>query len=138
MNTRLTQTKLSFDQSSDQPAVMDSSASKRLLYDLYTAFVYDSSSTELGQFSVSGGSWLRAVAINRQGTRAYSVQADNTLHTYDLSAAPVNNTYPEIGGGAPQTLPASAANVPVRLIVTPDGETLFLAGDTGIEVIDAP
>ncbi len=137
-NTQLAPTRLRFNQRSDEPALTDSSASKRLLYDLSTASVYDSNYALLGRFSAAGGNSLRAVAMNRQGTRAYTMNSDNTLHAYDLAAAPVNNNYPEIGLGSPQTVPASGTNVPVRLIVTPDGGTLFLAGDTGIAVIPAP
>jgi hypothetical protein len=143
--TLMTQSRISIDQVSNQPPAMDSSASKRIVYNdnsaalqSSTSSVYDSNYSLLGTLP---GAPARAIAVNRQGTRAYvlSKDATNTLHTYDLTTAPAGaGSYPEIGTGAAQTVPASTALIPVRFEISPDGNTLFLTGDTGVSIIPAP
>jgi hypothetical protein len=132
--TVLTASTLNFNQAHNQPPVMDSSAAKRVIYDGSANTVYDASYASLG--SIPGPVW--ALTVNRPGTRLYALNTDNTLHTYDLTAAPVSGNYPQIGSGSAQTVPAGSAQFPVRLAISPDGQGLFLAGDQGILVIPAP
>jgi hypothetical protein len=130
----LTQSPISLAQQPDEPAVMDSSAAKRIVYNGTTNAVYDSNYALLG--AIPGA--VRVLAINRLGTKVYALNQDNTLHTYDLTATPTSGNYPEIGTGSVQTVPASSSTIAVRLEVAPDGDTLFLTGDTGVAIIPAP
>jgi hypothetical protein len=132
--TLMTQTRINSNQLSGQPAVMDSSAAKRVVYDKNTSSVYDSNFALLGNIPGT----VRVLTVNRQGTRLYALNQDSTLHTYDLAAATVGGNYPEMGSGNAQTVPASGAGLAVRLAISPDGGTLFLVGDTGVAVIPAP
>lgn len=132
--TLLTQSRINVNQLSGQPAAMNSSAAKRVVYDINTNSVYDSSYTLLGK--IPGA--VRVLTVNRQGTRVYALNQDSTLHTYDLTAATVGGNYPEVGSGSTQTVPVSGGGVAVRMTISPDGGTLFLAGDTGVAVIPAP
>jgi hypothetical protein len=132
--TLLTAGTIKINQRSFQPPVMDTSAAKRVVYTGSTNSVYDSNSVLLG--NISGP--VRVLTVNRQGTRLYALNTDNTLHTYDLTATPVGGNYPEVGTASTQTVPASSAQFAVRLAISPDGLGLFLAGDQGILVIPAP
>ena len=132
--TLVTLTKISVNGLNNQPPVMDSSAAKRVVYDGTTNSVYDSKYALLGNIPGT----VRTLVINRQGTRVYALNQDNTLHSYDLTATPVSGNYPEIGTGNVQTVPASSALIAVHLEISPDGSTLFLTGDTGVAVIPAP
>jgi hypothetical protein len=132
--TLLTKTPASVNQLGSQPPVMDSTASKRLLYDGNTNSVYDSQYALLGK--IPGA--VRVLTVNRSGTRAYALNQDNTLHTYDLTAATVNGNFPEVGSASSQTLPNNSGAFAIRLAISPDGQGLFVAGDQGILVIPAP
>jgi len=132
--TLVSATSVSINQVPGEPPVMDAGAAKRVVYDGRVNSVYDSNYRLLG--NIPGV--VRVLSINRQGTRVYALTQDSTLHTYDLTATTVNGNYPEIGSGSAQTVPASNSSIILRLEITPDGGTLFLAGDTGVAVIPAP
>jgi len=76
-----------------------------------------------------------AAALSPDGSRAYS-SIGTVLHTYDLTAAPDSNTglFPEIVPAV--TLPSDPGSNPV-MTVSPDGGTLFIAGDASIVIVPA-
>jgi hypothetical protein len=87
-----------------------------------------------------------ADALSPDGTKAYtyetifsgSLPQSGKVHVYDLASAPLGGAFPEIGTGTP-TPSVLATNVgKIRMTVSPDGGTLFIAGDTGIVVMPAP
>jgi len=123
-----------FNQMPNQAPALDSSAAKRVIYDGTTNTVCNSSYAALG--TVPGP--VRVLTVNRAGTRLYALNTDSTLHTYDLTAAVVSGSYPQIGSGSALTVPASSATFPVSLAISPDGQGLFLAGDQGVLVVPAP
>lgn len=77
---------------------------------------------------------IRLAEVNPQGTRAYALREDNTLHTFALDRPTVGGAFPEIG--TPRTLVLPTLNS-YRLIatMTPDGRTLFIGGNRGVLVI---
>ncbi len=86
----------------------------------------------LGQVPDAAG-----MVVNPAGTRLYAVLATDPqpeLHMYDLTAAPSNGFYPELG--APITLAGNTGDLgfPQPLAITPDGGTVFIAGPDGIAV----
>jgi hypothetical protein len=68
------------------------------------------------------------------GARAYTFDAGQ-VHVFDLTAAPVSGIYPEIGTG---TALAGAPGNGVKMAISPDGGTLFLAGDARIVLLPTP
>ena len=89
----------------------------------------------LGEVSGAGGSSVPdGVVINPAGTRLYAVFTTATqleLHTFDLTAAPVNGVYPEIR--TPIALDTDPRNwgFEQALIISPDGKTVFVQGPYG-------
>ena len=72
-----------------------------------------------------------AFALAPDGTRLYTYTMDNKLHTYDLVTAPVAGKYAEIGTGTalagdPGVI-TGGFSYPLRMIITPDGGTVFIA-----------
>jgi hypothetical protein len=87
---------------------------------------------QLGQVPDAAG-----MVMNAAGTRLYAVLATDAqpeLHTYDLTAAPSNGFYPELG--TPITLAGNTGDLGFAqpLAITPDGGTVFIAGPNGIAV----
>jgi hypothetical protein len=82
----------------------------------------------------------RASVLNAAGTVAYTYGADGKLHKYDVSAFIAGGTYTESGTGV--TLAGNPSAVPgevgVKMLLSPDGGTLFLAGTQQIVVVPAP
>jgi hypothetical protein len=85
----------------------------------------------------------RDMLINAAGTWLYGVQGTADLHAelhrYDLTATPSGGDYPELGTAI--TLTDDGTNLlgaPVRLAITPDERTVFLAGSSGISVQPVP
>ena len=93
--------------------------------------VLDSNYSVLGNLAAAS----TAVAFSPDGTRAYQYVSGATLHTYDLTAAPVSGFFPEIFGGTPLPSDPGANSV---MTVSPDGGTLFIAGSDAIVVVPAP
>ena len=129
-------------QATDQPPATDSSGSHVIFTEDNQSPVanansgYDVSAYLAGP---TGSANVQVVLVNPQGTRAYVLQSDATLHTYDLTAAPSGapQSYPEVGTGAAQPIPSTTSPT-LRTAVTADGQTLFVAGDAGVAVIPAP
>jgi len=79
----------------------------------------------------------QALAIKPDGTRAYTFDSGiGKVHTFDLTQ-PLNSggLFPEVGTGTPA---APGNGPPVRLRISPDGGTLFLAAETAIVILPAP
>lgn len=79
-----------------------------------------------------------AIIVNPQGTRAYVLRLNGTLHSYALDQ-PTTSTgdYPEVGTGISVVIPNNASANQVRTAITPDGSTLFFAGNQGVLVVPA-
>ena len=76
-----------------------------------------------------------AVVLKADGTAAYTYDSSGKVRKFDLTGTPVAGIYPEIGSG---TSLAGSPGSNVRMTITPDGGTLFLAGGTQIVVLPAP
>jgi hypothetical protein len=130
---RMANTILRPNHSLDQPATLDASGSKLGVFLNGTNRIYNRSYTLLG--SIPGQ--IRTMVLNPQGTRAYALNQTGVLRTYNLAVNVNGSSFPELGTGLPQVVPASSGST-VRLLITPDGGTLFLIGDAGIAVIPVP
>ena len=77
-----------------------------------------------------------AAALSPNASRAYS-SSGTVLHRYDLTAAAdsITGLFPEIVPAV--TLLSDPGSSPV-MTISPDGGTLFIAGDAGIVVVPAP
>jgi hypothetical protein len=84
---------------------------------------------------------LNDFVVTRDGSRVYVYGDDGKIHVYDLTATPdgVSNQFPQIGSGltlvgSPESLGAHR----VRLVLTPDEHTLFVAGSDQVVVLPLP
>jgi hypothetical protein len=92
--------------------------------------IYDNSITLLGSLPLT----TVTACVSPDGQRAYAYDTDGTVRTYDLAAAPVAGTYAEILPAKILTgSPTAALNV--KLVVSPDGGTLFVATGTGLYIV---
>jgi len=74
------------------------------------------------------------VVLNPQGTRAYVLRGDNTLHTHALDQPTVDGAFVEVG--SPVTItPPTQQSLALIATMTPDGRTLFIGGNRGVLVI---
>lgn len=94
--------------------------------------VYDRSWNVLGTMSVLVGD---CYALSPDGTRAYIYGQDGDVHIYDLTS-PVAGAFQEIGTLTLAGLP-SEFNL-MRMTISRDGRTLFLAGGTQVVVQPLP
>jgi BACON domain-containing protein len=94
--------------------------------------VYDSSYQLLGTVP-----FHNTAVLSPDGTKAYMFGngVDTKVHVYNLAASPVSGVFPQIGTG---TATPSNPGAGTRMTISPDGGTLFIAGDTGIVVMPAP
>jgi len=107
----------------------------------FTPLVYDAQQHLLGVLPEA----TIAAAINPDGTRAYALDDSGNLSAFDLTASPPGQgAYPQLGasvmlGTFGET--DSFGEHPyarVKMAISPDGGTLFLAGAGGIAVQPAP
>jgi len=129
-------------QATDQPPAVDNSGNHVIFtqYNQSPVLNANSSYNAFGYLpGTTAGSTTQVVLVNPQGTRAYVLQSDATLHSIDLTAAPAGSqlSYPEIGAGVAQAIPSTTSPT-LRTAVSADGKTLFIAGDAGVAVIPAP
>jgi hypothetical protein len=93
--------------------------------------VYDANDALLGTLPAS----TVAVALKPDGTRAYAFDTTaGGILTYDISVDRDEAAYVALGPVTPLTDPG---NVP-RMIISPDGGTLFLAGNGRVVVVPTP
>jgi hypothetical protein len=85
-----------------------------------------------------------AAVLSPDGSRAYAFDASGKLRTFDLSGTPPGGgtLFPEVGAGttlagAPGT-PSTVVGQSIRMIISPDGGTVFLAGADQIVVQPVP
>ncbi|WP_372521720.1 IPT/TIG domain-containing protein [Sulfuricaulis sp.] len=95
--------------------------------------VYDGSYSYLGALPNNMVPYYPPVVLSPNGTRAY-VAEGSTLRTYDLSAPLVGGYFPQI---AVITF-SSDVGTDVKMIISPDGKTLFLAGKNEVVVYPVP
>jgi hypothetical protein len=81
---------------------------------------------------------FRAIILNPQGTRAFVLKGDGTLHSYALDQPTVNGQFPEVGTGISVTIPDNSVLPELQTAITPDGGTLFIVGTQGVLVVPAP
>lgn len=113
------------------PAVAPTGQLFALIDNGLTVRVYNRSHTLLGKLPVTAS----AAAFTLDGTGLYALDG-TTLRKYDLTATPdVNGNFPEVGSGTPIASPGSS---PLRMILSADGGTLFLAGRGMIVTQPAP
>jgi hypothetical protein len=105
-------------------------------HDLSSEFlrVYDRSWNLLGTLSVMVGDHY---ILAPDGTRAYIYGYDGDVHIYDLTAPPVAGEFQETGTLSLAGLPDSGTNL-MRMTISQDGHTLFMAGITQVVVQPLP
>lgn len=94
--------------------------------------VYDNGFKLLGTLPAT----TLAVVLRPDGTRAYTFDsAASQILSFDLTANPAGAAFPQVGSAlAPAGDPGSG----VKMAISPDGGTLFLAGSSQIVVQPAP
>lgn len=109
----------------------------------FTAYnVYDASYNLLGTipYPDNGAYPALQVLLNPQGTRAYlminqQVVPYMVIRAYDLTASVAGGAFPQVGADIAMTYPVQENPGSLRGTVSPDGTTLFVAGDQGLEVV---
>jgi hypothetical protein len=94
--------------------------------------VYDASYTLLGTLPSS----TLAVVVKPDASRAYTFDSTaSQILSFDLTASPAGGAFPQVGSG---TTPAGNPGTGLKMAISPDGGTLFLAGSTQIVVQPSP
>lgn len=99
------------------------------------AVVYDANFAVLGNLPATTAASILAPSA----AKAYTWDTNGitgTVRTFDISAAPVAGQFPEVGTGV--TPPGTYVGQFARMAISPDGGTLFLAGQNNIAVMPAP
>ncbi len=96
--------------------------------------IYNDSFSLLGSLPAT----TLAVVLSPDGTHAYTFDsALSQIVCYDLTASPVGGQFPQCASVPPAT-PAGLPGSGVRMAISPDGNTLFLAGSNQIVVQSPP
>jgi len=128
------------------PPVFDRSGSRMVVAAFLntTAYpVYDANFGELGRLpSVAGLALTASYALSPDGQRAFTLEIGGgvcRVRAFDLSAPPGPGVpFPETVPGFPMSLgscPASTHTTPIRMLLNPSGNTLFIAGNLAISVV---
>ena len=121
------------------PPVLDRSGNHIAITDnTYTVRIYDNNFSLLGRLPDSYG----AIAFKPDGTRLYAYASTGLLYTFDLTASTVNGVFQTIGSAvSPAGNPGAATQsgylspyAVAKLITSPDGGTLFLAGSNLVAI----
>lgn len=132
----LSSTNLLLNQDYINPPLLDRSGTKVILNG---HLVYDGNYNQIGDLPCGGitSAGVEYSVIAPDGTRAYCYnQGTQVLHTYNLTATPVAGMFPEIGTGT--NLVGNPGAGATRMVVSPDGGTLFIAGPEAIVVQPVP
>lgn len=121
--TNLSPHTISIDRTGSRFAFVDPAASR----------AYTIANAPLCNFPIS----TSATIVSPNGQRAYVVDGNALLRTYDLTAAPSVGNCPEIGSGTTLSRDPGVAGR-VMLAITPDGGTIFIVGSLGFVVQPAP
>ena len=120
-------TGVSLNQNSIAPA-LDRAATRIVLNGTN---VYDAGYNFLGTLP----STTLAVVVKPDATRAYTFDSAVQVLSFDLTASPAGGAFPQVESG---TAPAGDPGTGVRMAISPDGGTLFLAGNNQIAIQPAP
>jgi hypothetical protein len=94
--------------------------------------VYDSGYQLLGTLPAT----TLAVVVRPDATRAYTLDsAASQILSFDLTASPAGAAFPQVGSA---TAPAGDPGSGVKMAISADGGTLFLAGSNQIVVQPSP
>jgi hypothetical protein len=95
--------------------------------------VYDASFAVLGRLPVG----LNGFVVKPDGSAAYGYYPGSTsVRKFDLTQPPDGNgVFPEGGSGTVITSPGTSSTA---MTMSPDGATLFLAGDQSVIVLSVP
>ena len=95
-----------------------------------------------GAFVLQGGALpatTLAAVLSADGTHAYSYDSDGKVHAFDLNGTPVAGIYPESATAVAVSDPGPGiSGSDMRMVMTPDGGTLFLAGSTQVVIVPTP
>jgi hypothetical protein len=74
------------------------------------------------------------------GQRAYTYDINGTVRVFDLTTPPgAQSMFPEILPAiTPSASPSTNQSNPLKMVITPDGGTVFIAGDQQIIVLSVP
>ena len=93
--------------------------------------IYDNMSSLFGTLPAT----TLAVVLKPDASRAYTFDSDSKLHSFDISASASGSAYTELGSG---TVLAGNPGTGVKMTISPDGGTVFIAGSNMIVVQPSP
>jgi hypothetical protein len=110
----------------------DRTADRLVLVGVTATEVFDRNFSLLGQLP----STTLAAVLTSNGQRAYTYDSAGSVRAFDLTATVASNTsYPEIGS---PTVPANSPGTGVVMTISPDSNTLFIAGNQRVLIMPAP
>jgi len=118
----------------DEPVAIDASAQSIVVNDGTNVDFVQTHGSSVATLPFSGTHYLVAV-MNLQGTRTFVLEDDGKLHSFATNVNFAQVT--EIGTGV-ALAPPSIQSPTLRTAITPDGATMFIAGDAGVAVVPAP
>jgi hypothetical protein len=131
-NSQMSDTNLDFSHGGSLRApALDRAGNRIILSNTTATNVYDGSYQLLGTLPVS----TRTYVLNSVGTRAITYDGSGEVRVFDVSATANGGVYPQLGTGIPVSDPGTGA---LSMIITPDDETVFIAGVDGIVVQPVP
>lgn len=123
-----------------EPAVNEDGTRTALIGAALDVVLYDQDFNMLGYMPGSYG----AAVFSKDSSKLYAYGGDGQIHTFDLTQTPVAGIYAETGTGTSlMGNPGSIYNYisptdVIRMTSTPDGNTLFIAGENLIAIQTAP
>jgi hypothetical protein len=113
------------------PAVDPTGTLFAIIDNSLTVRIYNRAYTLLGKLPITS----KTVAFNMDGTGIYALDG-NTIRKYDLTATTdASSNFPELGTGTSISSPGSD---PIRMTLSADGGTLFIAGRSQVVIQPAP
>ncbi len=105
-----------------------------VLPDFFFSQVYDANLNLLGSLP----NLTLAVIVRPDGKRAYALQPSGQLLSFDLTATPAGAAYPQVGSGVSVGTVGETETGRIKMAISPDGGTLFIAGAGGVAVLPSP